>query len=279
MKLGKLITVVALIIYVPITLAQVSNVDDIKPLEGVSILKIQPSKEVNLGSTFKDCSDCPAMVMIPAGSFMMGFANGDSIGLLSGKPQHQVNVQSFALGKYEVTQKEWLAVMSTNLSSNKGAKLPVENVSWDDAQEFVKLLSQKTGKTYRLPSEAEWEYAARAGSTSTYPWGDSVSDLNEYAWFSDNSLSTRPVGLKKPNQFGLYDMIGNVWEWTEDCTNLNYIGAPIDGSAWISGNCADRVVRGGSWSNDSQSQRSASRASGNKANRNYGSGFRVARTK
>ena len=123
--------------------------------------------------------------------------------------------------------------MGNNPSSNKGRTLPVENVSWDDAQLFVQKLSKKTGKKYRLPNEAEWEYAARGGSTTTYPWGNSDAESHDYAWFNAIAQTTKPVGLKKPNQFGLYDMIGNVWEWTQDCWN------PRD--------CSLRVLRGGSW--------------------------------
>ena len=168
--------------------------------------------------------------------------------------------------------------MGYNPSSNKGRTLPVENVSWDDAQVFVQELSQKTGKTYRLPSEAEWEYAARGESTTTYPWGNSDAELHVYAWFNAIANATNPVGLKKPNQFGLYDMIGNVWEWTQDCLNKNYKGAPTDGSAWTGGDCYQRVLRGGSWYGNPQYLRTAKRSGITSAIRVNGSGFRVART-
>jgi formylglycine-generating enzyme required for sulfatase activity len=229
------------------------------------------------------------MVVIPAGSFMMGsppdpeqdpFSNAKpvKIGDDREKPQHRVNIQSFAIGKYEVTQEQWYAVMGNNPSSNKGRTLPVENVSWDDAQLFVQKLSQKTGKKYRLPSEAEWEYAARAGSTTTYPWGNSDAELHVYAWFIAIANGTNPVGLKKPNQFGLYDMLGNVWEWTQDCWNPSYSGAPTDGSAWMGGNCSQRVLRGGSWGSNPQGLRTAFRFGFTSAFRDYYDGFRVART-
>jgi len=230
------------------------------------------------------------MAMIPAGSFLMGSppdpeqdpfsdAKPVKIGETDEKPQHHVNIQSFAIGKYEVTQEQWYSVMGNNPSSNKGRTLPVENVSWDDAQLFVQKLSRKTGKKYRLPSEAEWEYAARGGSTTKYPWGNSDAELHVYAWFSAIANSTNPVGLKKPNQFGLYDMLGNVWEWTQDCWNENYKGAPTDGSAWASGNCSERVVRGGSWDVGPRSSYAAYRYyRETSSNRFHVFGFRVART-
>jgi formylglycine-generating enzyme required for sulfatase activity len=192
----------------------------------------------------KDCPECPDMVEIPAGNFMMG-SPPEKVVEENEKPQHLVNIKSFSIGKYEVTQEEWFAVMGNNPSSNKGRTLPVENISWDDAQLFVQKLSQKTGKKYRLPFEAEWEYAVRAGTTTQYFWGDNIKESNNYV--GNSSKQTHPVGLNKPNQFGLYDMVGNVWEWTQDCWNQNYSGAPTDGSAWTSGDCSLRVLRGGSW--------------------------------
>ena len=169
--------------------------------------------------------------------------------------------------------------MGENPSSFKGRTLPVEEVSWKEAQKFVKKLSAKTGKNYRLPSEAEWEYAARAGSTTVFSFGNDEKQLAEYAWFVQNSgVKTQPVGLKKPNAFGLYDMHGNVWEWTQDCWNKNYSKAPKDGSAWTTGGCSLRVVRGGSWIINPSSLRSAIRFWNSAAFRFYLNGFRVART-
>ena len=169
--------------------------------------------------------------------------------------------------------------MGTLPSRFKGRTLPVEQVSWSDAQEFVKKLSDNTGKNYRLPSEAEWEYAARAGSQTAYSFGDNVGELGRYGWFNNNSNNTtHPVGEKLPNAFGLHDMHGNVWEWTEDCWNENYSNAPTDGSAWTAGNCSLRVVRGGSWYIDPQYLRSAGRDRFTTASRFSSVGFRVART-
>ena len=271
-----------------IATAQVSNIDDLLPIEGVVIPKSQTSQSqaVKSGVVFKDCDECPEMVVIPSGSFLMGsppdpekdpFSHSVKIAEDNEKPLHRVNIQSFAIGKYEITQEQWYAVMGNNLTQNKGRTLPFENVSWDDAYLFVQKLSQKTGKKYRLPTEAEWEYAARGGSTTTYPWGDSDSELHDYAWFRAIAKAINPVGLKAPNQFGLYDMVGNVWEWTQDCWNPNYMGAPTDGSAWTKGNCSQRVLRGGSWINFPQFLRSAFRSRNTTALRVNYVGFRVAR--
>ena len=286
--LSKGILIAAALVAVNI-FAQVSNVEGLTPLEGVVIPKANQQQVVKPGAVFKDCDDCPEMVVIPAGSFMMGSPPDPEqdpfsdvkpvkVGEDNEKPQHRVNIKSFSLGKYEVTQEQWYAVMGSNPSSNKGRTLPVENVSWDDAQVFVQKLSQKTGKKYRLPSEAEWEYAARGGSTTTYPWGNSDAELHVYAWFNAIANATNPVGLKTPNQFGLYDMIGNVWEWAQDCWNGNYKNAPTDGSPWTSGDCSRRVLRGGSWYYDPQDLRSADRGGSTTAFRGYINGFRVART-
>jgi len=268
--------------------AQVSNVEGIEPMDGVAIPKAQISQpqSVKPGAVFKDCDECPEMVVIPAGSFLMGSpsdpeqdpfsdAKLEKISEADEKPQHQVNIQSFAIGRYEVTQEQWYAVMGNNPSKNKGRTLPVENVSWDDAQLFVQKLSQKTGKKYRLPTEAEWEYAARGGSTTTYPWGNNDTELHAYAWFSKTAKATNAVGLKKPNQFGLHDMLGNVWEWTQDCWNWNYSDAPTDGNAWTRGDCSRRVLRGGSSHSSPYVLRTSKRDSHTPAGRFESSGFRV----
>ena len=152
--------------------------------------------------------------------------------------------------------------MGDNPSKNSdcGNSCPVELVSWADAQEFTKRLSQKTGKKYRLPSEAEWEYAARAGSTTEWSFGEDENQLDEYSWYLSNSVGkTHPAAEKRPNAFGLFDMYGNVNEWTQDCVNNNYVGAPTDGLAWTEGSCTRRVIRGGSWYSSPIDLRSASR--------------------
>jgi formylglycine-generating enzyme required for sulfatase activity/serine/threonine protein kinase len=218
------------------------------------------------GREFKDCSDCPELVVIPAGSFRMGDLSGG--GDADEKPVHSVTVKSFALGKTEVTFAEYdVFARATNRSLpgdsgwGRGSR-PVINVNWEDATAYVAWLSKKTGKSYRLPSESEWEYAARAGSTTKYSFGNSERDLCRYANHAYTSTDydhrnqacsdgvgkqTAPVGSYEANDFGLLDMHGNVYEWTQDCWNGSYAGAPSDGSAWTRGDCDRRVLRGGSW--------------------------------
>lgn len=214
---------------------------------------------------------------------MMG---GDSFSDTSEKhefPYHKVAVQSFYLGKYEVTQEQWVKVMGNNPAYFKKEKVggdsrqhPVEQVSWEDTQAFIKRLNEmeKTDK-YRLPSEAEWEYAARGGTQTAYFFGDDDAQLGDYAWYSKNSGNkTHPVGQKQPNPFGLYDILGNVWEWTQDRWHENYNGAPTDGSAWMSGGQQNiYVLRGGSLYYDSRNCRATNRDRG--GNQYSGSGFRV----
>ncbi|CCI34251.1 SUMF1/EgtB/PvdO family nonheme iron enzyme [Microcystis sp. T1-4] len=222
------------------------------------------------------------MVSLPAGQFLMGSPDSDYE-----KPPHQVKVNSFAIGKYPITQAQYEAVMGINPSHFKNnswlknnPQNPVEKVSWNDAQAFCQKLSQITGKTYRLPTEAEWEYACRAGTTTRYYFGDDGSQLGDDAWYSANSQSkTHPVGQKKPNAWGLYDMIGNVSEWCEDDWHDNYIGAPKDGSAWTINNdnrSHPKCLRGGSWCNDPYGCRSAVRYDNSRrVNRDFRNGFRV----
>ncbi|MBK9442785.1 MAG: SUMF1/EgtB/PvdO family nonheme iron enzyme [Comamonadaceae bacterium] len=225
------------------------------------------------GQTIKDCADCPEMVLIRSGSFDMGSNNGDS----DEKPVHRVSIRSFLMGKTEVTQGQWKAVMGSNPShfSNCGDDCPVEKVSWNDAQEYVRKLSQQSGKNYRLPSEAEWEYACRAGGNHTYCGSDSVDAVG---WYNSNSVSkTHSVAGKQANAFGLYDMSGNVWEWVQDDYQDNYNGAPSDGSAWSTGG-SQRVLRGDSWYFNPNIRRSADRVRNAPDDRNFVSGFRIART-
>jgi formylglycine-generating enzyme required for sulfatase activity len=224
----------------------------------------------------------PEMIYISAGSFLMGSEEDDSQAYADERPQHQVTItQPFYIGKYPITQEQYEAVMGNNPSNfKKGGKYPVEQVSWEDAQEFCQKLSKLTKKTYRLPSEAEWEYAARAGTQSSYYYGDDKSQLGEYAWYDGNSNSqTQPVGQKKPNKWGLYDMLGNVWEWCEDDWHDNYKGAPTDGRAWVDNDnrsqSEHRTMRGGSWDNDSWYCRCAIRYNYSSAWRYSDFGFRV----
>jgi formylglycine-generating enzyme required for sulfatase activity len=235
------------------------------------------SREVK---AFKDCADCPEMVVIPAGSFQMGGS-----GSAAEKPIHTVTIAAaFALARTELTQGQWRAVMGTNPSvfSSCGDSCPVERVSWDDAQEFVRKLNARTGKTYRLPSEAEWEYACRAGGQQEYCGSDSLDMVGWYGAYANpvgnSAMTINPVGRKQANAWGLYDMSGNVWEWTQDCWNATYNGAPSDGSAWTTGQCAaGRVLRGGAWDRAPQVTRAGTRNGADTTHRNYNLGFRLAR--
>ncbi len=224
------------------------------------------------GKVVRDCADCPEMVVIPAGSFEMGGGTYPDE-----KPVHRVTLRSFAIGRTEVTHGQWRAVMGNNPSrfSTCGDDCPVESVSWNDAQEFVRKLNQKTGKIYRLPSEAEWEYACRSGGKQEYCGGEGIDSVG---WYAGNSGSkTHSVAGKQANAWGLYDMSGNVWEWTQDCWNESYTGAPGDGSAWTSGDCGQRVLRGGSWNGKPQYARAAIRSGTGTAERSLSNGFRLAR--
>ena len=196
------------------------------------------------------------MIYIPGGTFEMGDYDGHA----SENPPHQVNIKPFYLGKYVFTQEQYQAVTGTNPSEFPSAKCPIMYVSWNQTMGFCKKLSQKTDKNYRLPSEAEWEYACRAGTQTKYYFGDDQEQLGNYAWYSDNiKMGTQPVGQKKPNQFGLYDMHGNVWEWCSDRWHENYYNAPTDGSSWETGTDNNRVLRGGSWISNVLDCRSANR--------------------
>jgi formylglycine-generating enzyme required for sulfatase activity len=166
------------------------------------------------------------------------------------KPVHRVMVKTFRLSRYEVTFEQYDAfakATSRRLPSDKSwgrGRHPVMNVTWDDAQAFIHWLNGRTGQHYRLPSEAEWEYAERAGSSTVYPWGDAWDGGKARG---DGARGTVPVGSFEPNAWGLHDMVGNVWEWVQDCYRENFDGAPTDGTAWVSRDCKDHVYRGGSW--------------------------------
>ena len=225
------------------------------------------------GDAFQDGPDLPIMIILPGGSFEMGsdLDNWE-------KPIHTVHIAPFAIGKFPVTQREWQALMGNNPSHFTGNDLrPVEYVSWNDAQAYIAKLRARTGRPYRLPSEAEWEYACRAGSQGRWCFGDDENRLAQWAWYGANSEDrTHPVGEKKINAFGLYDMHGNVLEWCEDRWHDNYHGAPSDGSAWLSGGGDSRVYRGGCYSDSSGRTRSASRSYGGVDSRLDYYGFRVA---
>lgn len=241
------------------------------------------------GEVFRDGDDCPEMVVVPAGEFMMGSPESEQGRFESEGPQHKVTIaRPFAVGKYPVTFDEWDACVAVGGCENEPGdegwgrgRQPVINVSWDDAQAYVAWLSKKTGKRYRLLSEAEWEYAARAGTTTRYPWGEEAGTNRANFKESGSKWSgkqTAPVGSFEPNRFGLHDTIGNVFEWVQDCWNDSYKGAPSDGTAWESGNCGVRVLRGGSWNDRPVLARVAYRYRHGPAYQGSIIGFRVART-
>lgn len=220
------------------------------------------SKEPDIPKTFTSPLTGMEFVLIPAGEFMMGSPSGENGRSNDESPIHKVIIEySFYMGKYPVTQKQWEKVMGNNPSKFKGEDRPVESVSCEDVHEFVKKLNEKEGANkYRLPSEAEWEYACRAGKQTRYSFGDDEPKLGDYAWYSNNSeAKTHPVGKKKPNSWELYDMQGNVWEWVQDKWHGNYEGAPSDDSVWENEVGSDRIGRGGSWHNDAGLCRSAYR--------------------
>ncbi len=216
------------------------------------------------------------LVLIPAGQFQMGSPESDLEAYDYEKPQHTVRItKPFYLGVTEVTQAQYERVMETNPSTFKGADLPVETVSWEDAVEFCRKLSAKEGRTYRLPTEAEWEYACRAGSQTKWCFGNNASEVGEYAWYLDNAdMKTHPVGLKKANAWGLYDMHGNVWEWCSDWRGQYPSTAVADPTGATAGSY--RVDRGGSWIIGARYCRSAYRYDDAPGNRNGDLGFRVA---
>jgi len=268
-------------------------------------------------AVFKDCDDCPEMVVVPAGQFVMGASSGEEERENLPKelqdrsqPQHRVDVRRFAAGKFSVTRAQYEVFVNATGRKSDGCYVwtgskweidlgkdwrnpgyaqderhPVACMNWDDASAYVQWLSQKTGKSYRLLSESEWEYAARAGTTTYRYWGDDGNMSCAYANGGDQAAKTQvpgasnwavascndgyahtaPVGSFQPNRFGLYDMLGNIWQWTQDCWNGNYSAAPTDGS-------------GGSWYNGTRYLRSSSRYGFTTAGRDSRGGFRVAKT-
>ena len=249
-----------------------------------------------VGTTFRDCDSCPEMIIVSAGSYQMGSPSSEAGRDDDEGPVHQVTIpRPFAVGAYEVTFAEWDACVDSGgcggyRPDDEGwgrGRRPVINVSWEDAQRFVAWLRQGTGHEYRLLSEAEWEYVARAGTTTPFHTGSTIatSQANydgNYTYGNGRTGEYREktvlVGSFNANTFGLYDVHGNVWEWVEDCWNDSYRGAPSDGSAWERGDCGRRVLRGGSWYDYPRSLRSANPIRYDPGNRSYYDGFRVART-
>ena len=243
---------------------------------------------------FKDCTDCPQMAVIPAGEFTMGApASEQGAGA---EAQHRVTITTpFAVSKFEISFAEWDACLAQGgcggyRPDDEGwgrGPNPVMNISWEDAKSYADWLSHKSGHTYRLLSESEWEYAARAGTTTSYPYEDGLSPSRaNYDGSVDgsgpsgvNRQRTVVVGSFPANGFGLHDMTGNVSEWVEDCWHDAYTATtPTDGSAWLDGNCNGRVVRGGSWEDSPVELRSAARTGGAKEDRFYTDGIRIARS-
>ena len=259
------------------------------------VLTAAQEQALRPGNSFKECAqDCAEMVVVPAGSFTMGSPITEKSHGDDEAPQHVVKIgKPFAVAKDEVTYADWEACVkgggcNSYIPNDYGLadakKVPVLNVHWDDAKAYVAWLSLVTGKAYRLLTEAEYEYATRAGTTTAYPWGNAVGTDNADCkgcgsqWDDERPA---PVGSFPANRFGLYDMVGNAWEWIEDCGHSDYYGAPVDGSAWLEanrGDCGKRVSRGGSWSAAPDDLRSARRIPIATSFRAAGLGFRVART-
>jgi formylglycine-generating enzyme required for sulfatase activity len=248
------------------------------------------------GESFKDCADCPEMVIAPAGSFTMGTPEAEEGHQASESLQHEVRISKpFAAGRFSVTFAQWDACVADGgcggyRPDDKGwgrDDRPVINVNWNDAKAYVRWLSNKTGHEYRLLSEAEREYAARAGATTPFWWGTPISTAQanfngDYTYSGDqkgeNRKQTLPVKSFQANPWGLYQVHGNVWEWVEDCWNESYRKAPADGTAWTAGDCTRRVLRGGSWSFIPHVCRSGARAKNPADFRAHTIGFRLART-
>ena len=230
------------------------------------------------GKTFKDAATGMEMIFVKGGCYQMGDTFGD--GGKDEKPVHDVCVSDFYMGKHEVTQGQWKRIMGNNPSSfsSCGDNCPVENVSWNDVQNFIGKLNSRTGKRYRLPTEAEWEYAARSGGKSEKWSGtSSESSLGDYAWYISNSgRRTHPVGQKQPNGLGLHDMSGNVWEWCQDWYGSNYYGGSGRDNPVGPSSGSYRVIRGGGWSGSAASARAAFRSGYLPDDRYYDLGFRLA---
>jgi len=262
----KPLLILALLLLPSLSIAEI----DTSLTEHAMIEETSQSTKLAQAACLNDVTPLMPMVAIPAGVFQMGTYDA--------RPIHRVDVKPFLMGKYEVTQSQWKAVMGKNPSAfmwGNADDYPVDSVSWNDVQEFIRKFNAKTGKHFRLPTEAERDYAGRAGSMAPMSWESSYT--GDFAWFAGNAGGeSHPVGQKKANAFGLYDMFGNVLEWVQDCWHKNYDGAPIDGSAWLKGECSDRVVRGGSWAARPGSLRSSARSFRSAKSRMRIGGFRLA---
>jgi formylglycine-generating enzyme required for sulfatase activity len=250
---------------------------------------------------FRDCAGAPEMIALRGGQFRMGDLVGD--GQPYERPAHAVRIAPFALGRFEVTQAEWRQCVAAGACGEPGVasderhgRYPVAGISWPQAAAYTAWLAARSGKPYRLPSEAEWEYAARAGSEARYSWGSFEPDACEHAnlldasghrehpqWYwaercDDHYGGAAPVGTFPPNAWGFHDMLGNVWEWVADCWHADYTEAPADGSAWLGESCRKRVNRGGGWGNNVRALRLSSRDGDPAGAASDGLGFRVARS-
>jgi formylglycine-generating enzyme required for sulfatase activity len=254
------------------------------------VLTAEVERSKRPGDSFRECSkDCPEMLVVPAGEFIMGSpASEEGRNNNEGRQHKVIFARSFAVAKFDVTFDDWddcVAYGDCERVSDPGywrSWHPVVNVTWDDARRYAAWLSRMTGKPYRMLSEAEFEYAARAGTQTAYPWGDKIGNSNANCVGCGSQWDNRkpsPINSFAANRFGLQAMHGNVWQWTEDCWHEDYKGAPEDGSAWVEGgDCSRRVVRGGSWRNDPRLLRSAVRDKGRTGDRSDDLGFRVGRT-
>jgi formylglycine-generating enzyme required for sulfatase activity len=260
--------------------------DDTRSPEKSATAEMRPPAPPGAGVTgnrFRDCSDCPEMIQIQPGSFQMG----SNEHLMFERPRHAVTVsRPFAIGRREVTFDEWDACVAAGACSyrppdrgwGRGTR-PVINVSWDDAQQFIAWLTARTGQKYRLPTEAEWEYAARAGTSTPFWWGKDAGTNRANCTGCGGTFNgeSAPAGSFPESPFGIVDMSGNAAEWVEDCWHDSYRGAPSDGTAWVSAQCRERVLRGGSFANDANSARTTARFKYDADVRYYANGFRVAR--
>ena len=258
-------------------------------LQAAALRREEAGRLTRPGRRFRDCPECPEMVVVPPGSFTMGSPASEDGRDDNEGPQHRVRIRDpFAVGVFEVTFAEWDACVEHGGCSadpddagwGRGNR-PVMNVSWHDAQNYVEWISRRTGNKYRLLSEAEWEYVARAGTNTRYHYGDTISldqANHDPPGFGEWYGKTMPVDHFRPNAFGLHVMHGNVWEWVQDCWNESYDGAPTDGRAWENGDCLRRVLRGGSWYDAPRFLRSAERRFSQFDISRNSLGFRVAKS-